>query len=657
MRYFVLIFLFSALLVKGQEKYLIYFKDKGPEFDRKLTKTNPEYNNISSLLSDRSIDRRIKTLGDDYLVFEDIPVRTQYVDSLKSLGIEIVWELKWFNAVSARFPYQVLDDVKNLDFIKKIEKVKIFKQRNDKFQTAHISSSVLKNSADNIYEYGLSTREMEMSDVPAVHNMGISGEGVLIGMIDSGFDWKNHPALKNLDIIDEHDFVYGDDDTANDGDGYHGTETLSLAGGFEDGELVAPAFNATFILAKTENISSETRIEEDNFVAAVEWMESKGVDIINTSLGYSEFDTGQESYTYEDMDGKTALVTRAMEMAFARGVVTVTSAGNEGNDPWFYITAPADGANIIAVGSVTSEGNVTGFSSRGPTSDGRIKPEILAFGSSNYLAFGYSEGYGFKSGTSYSSPIVAGICGQLLSVYPHLTNQQVRQTIIESGNNTEEPDNIQGYGILSAIKAITFPNLYKFEGKYCINKIFASRVNENSTAAIFVHKEGNDFIEVLEMENLDGLIHSVVLNGYSEGDIINFSFEYNDADNNLMTEPSEGAYKFLYGSDLIVYNTDLSGTPFNIPEKFSIEQNYPNPFNPATTIIYKLPEASNIKIRIYNMLGELVRTLVNNTISEGEYSVRWGGTDDSGVKVSSGVYIYTLETPEFYTSKKMLMLK
>jgi hypothetical protein len=174
---------------------------------------------------------------------------------------------------------------------------------------------------------------------------------------------------------------------------------------------------------------------------------------------------------------------------------------------------------------------------------------------------------------------------------------------------------------------------------------------------MFVHKDGNDYVDVIEMENIDGLIHSAALGNYSENDIINISFEYYDQ-NNLIAQPEEGAYKFIYGTDIIVYNTEYNGNPFHtIPESYSLEQNFPNPFNPVTTIIYKLPETSSLKIRIYNVLGQLVRTLVNNTISQGEYSIRWGGVDNKGIKVSSGIYIYTMETPEYFTSKKMILLK
>ncbi len=657
MRYFIFIFLFSSLLVSGQSKYLIYFKDKGPQYSRQLKKNTPEYREILNSLSQRSVERRIKNLGSDFIFSGDYPVSREYVDALKSMGVEIVWELKWFNAVSAVVPQYLLDNIRGLNFISDIEKVKTFRRRKNDLQIENIDQSLNKSPEDNLYDYGQSASEMEMSDVPAVHNMGISGAGVLIGMIDSGFDWETHPAMQGMDIVAERDFVYGDEDTGNEGDGYHGTETLSLAGAFEEGQLVAPAFDASFIVAKTEDIRSEKRIEEDNFAAAVEWMETYGVDIINTSLGYSEFDPGEESYTYQDMDGNTTLVTRAMEMAFERGVVTVTSAGNEADDPWFYITAPADGENIISVGAVNSSGNVTGFSSRGPTYDGRIKPEILAYGSANYLGFGYSGGYGYKSGTSYASPIVTGICGQLLSVYPHLTNRQLRQIILESGDNTEEPDNIRGYGILSALRAVTFPNLIEIDGIYFVNKIFEAGYSENSSATLLVHKEGNDFIDVIEMNNTDGLIHTALLNGYDENDVLYISFEYSDQSNSI-NEPTQGAYKYIYGTDFILYNTEYQGNPSNnTPQSYSLEQNFPNPFNPATTITYKLPKASGIKIRIYNVMGELVRTLVNNTVSQGEYSIRWGGVDDKGVKVSSGIYIYTMETQEYFTSKKMILLK
>jgi len=230
-------------------------------------------------------------------------------------------------------------------------------------------------------------------------------------MLDTGFDWKEHESLQNATIIAEYDFVNQDSVTADQEDDQpgqhsHGTLTFSVLGGYKDSSLIGAAFGSDFILAKTEDIKSETHVEEDNYAAALEWMENYGVDITSSSLGYSVFDPSTFSYTYEDMDGKTTIVTKAAEIAFRKGVLTVTSAGNEGGTSWFYIIAPADGFNTLGIGAVDANNNVAGFSSRGPTFDGRIKPDVVTRGVSVYGAVaGTFSNYTRASGTSLSAPL------------------------------------------------------------------------------------------------------------------------------------------------------------------------------------------------------------------------------------------------------------
>ena len=251
--------------------------------------------------------------------------------------------------------------------------------------------------------------------------------------------------------------------------------------GFDEGNLIGPAFNASYVLAKTEYVPAETHVEEDNYAAALEWMDSIGVDITSSSLGYSEFDDSVFSYNYKDMDGKTTIVTKAAEMAFDRGLVVITSAGNEGNTSWKYITAPGDGFNTLTIGAVSSTNIVTSFSSEGPTFDGRIKPEIVAMGSGVINArAGTIDGYGSGGGTSYSAPIAAGIAGLLLSAHPHLTNTQVRKIMIDSGDNFENPDNERGYGLISAVRALTYPNLEAIDGGFRVHKLFADSILQNA---------------------------------------------------------------------------------------------------------------------------------------------------------------------------------
>ncbi|MCK5087859.1 MAG: S8 family serine peptidase, partial [Melioribacteraceae bacterium] len=464
-------FLFLTFgILHSQNKYLVYFKDKGSVQNNSLSKTSQAYLTAINQLSDKSIERRKKLFGDDFIDYKDIPLNQYYVDIFEELSIEIIWELKWFNAVSCRLNNEQLDKIIELPFVEKIDKVKTLKYKKGIEETVN---NILPKQKINQYnhDYGPSLTQAELSDIPLVHDLGFTGQEVLIGILDAGFAWQNHPSLKDANVIAEHDFVYGDSLTGNDGDASHGTAVFSLIGGFDEGNLIGPSFNSNYILAKTEDIFSETHTEEDNYAAALEWMEALGADITTSSLGYSTFDAGEGSYTYEDMDGKTTIVTQASEIAFQKGVLCITSAGNEGNKPWKYITAPADGFNTIAIGAVTTVNRLAPFSSVGPSYDGRLKPELVAQGYSCYKAVAFTEGYNFGNGTSYSGPIAAGIAGQLLSAFPYLTNTQMRSILFESGDNVEDPNNERGYGLISSLRAVTFPNLKEEDGNYIINKI------------------------------------------------------------------------------------------------------------------------------------------------------------------------------------------
>ena len=459
-----------------------YFKDKGVESSARLEKSSPVYNSALSLLSTKSIERRIKNLGEDNIItYEDLPLKEDYVFQLEQIGIKIENKLRWFNAVSAYLTEDEKIKVARLTFVEKIDPVKKFVFKSPELE----SSSQLFKQPDNLFDfdYGPSFGQLQLSDVPAVHSKGITGEGVLLGLLDTGFNWKNHESLKDATVVAEYDFIFKDNSTQNDSldnpnQHGHGTLVFSIVGGFKEGSLIGSAFGSDFILAKTEDIRSEKHIEEDNYAAALEWMESYGVDITSNSLGYSTFDPPEFSYTYSDMDGKTTIVTKAAELAFRRGVVTISSAGNEGNTSWRYITAPADGINTLGIGAVDNSNQLASFSSRGPSYDGRIKPDVVAQGVGVYCATaGNFSGYGTASGTSVSAPIASGVAALLLSAYPHLKNTQVRSIFIETADNSSSPNNDRGYGLLSAVKAIEFPNLEASDGTFILNKMFLTNDN------------------------------------------------------------------------------------------------------------------------------------------------------------------------------------
>jgi subtilisin family serine protease len=295
--------------------------------------------------------------------------------------------------------------------------------------------------------------------VPAAHDLGLHGEGVMVAVFDTGFDTLFHEAFAAMSIVDRHDFVNGDDDVANGGDrgeGSHGTATLSVLGGYAPGHLIGPAFNATFLLAKTEDTSSETPVEEDNWAAAAEWAEARGADVISSSLGYLTYDPGFPSYTADDMNGQTAISTRAADLAGERGVVVVNSAGNAGPSTVHNtLGAPADGRLVLTVGAVTSVGLRAPFSSVGPTADGRIKPDVAAQGVAVITAApGTPSGYTSLNGTSFSCPLTAGVVALVLQARPSASVSEVEDVLRATASQAAQPDNLLGWGIVNAGRAV-----------------------------------------------------------------------------------------------------------------------------------------------------------------------------------------------------------
>ncbi|MBU0475859.1 MAG: S8 family serine peptidase [Bacteroidetes bacterium] len=644
----------SISFAQSSSKYFIYFKDKGINNSSSLQKNSFQYKQAIKSISERSINRRIKTLGQDFITFEDLPLNTNYISKIENSGAKIIWKLKWLNAVSAILTNEQYQQISKYNFISKVEKVKKLKYKNDKSVESQLEKTTNIVNSDYKHDYGQSLTQYELSDIPIVHDYGFSGQGVLIGILDAGFAWRDHPSLVNKNVIAERDFVNGDKNL-DDGDASHGTAVFSLIGGFEEGKIVGPAFNAKYVLAKTEYIYTETNLEEDNYAAGLEWMDSIGVDITTTSLGYTEFDTGEKSYSYSDMDGKTTVVTKASELAFARGITTINSAGNEGNSSWKYISAPADGFNTISVGAVTSDTVLASFSSIGPTYDGRIKPEIVAQGVACYHANAYSSNYGYGSGTSYSAPIAAGIAAQLLSAFPHLTNSQIRLILIQASNRVNNPDNQYGYGLLSAKKAIEFPNVEftQNSNSFSINKIVidSSGILDDNLEMFYSINNGNEFSKLISTSSEKGYFQYEI--STNPNDLIKFYFKYKDS--NLVSKriPESATYELASGNSEITLNYKIPVYSFDI----GLSQNFPNPFNSTTSIIVTAPKGTNILVEVHNILGQKISTIFKGNVSQETTLIYWNGLNSSNSRVSSGIYFCKATTKDGIISKKMVYVK
>ncbi|MBS1518313.1 MAG: S8 family serine peptidase [Bacteroidetes bacterium] len=477
--FFIFVFVFSAYTVYSQEagiiKYWINFKDKGEYTpDALITPGSRAYETGKELLTERAVKRRLKVLSEENLIdYADLPLSQNYIDGIRKNGIEIIARSRWLNGVSAYMNDEQAAKILKLDFVDHLSYVKTLVKQ--EFGTDPNESEIYSSdTAADKYKlnYGKSLKQMEAVNVPKVHNLNINGKGVLIASFDDGFDWRNHESLQNLDIIDEYDFINGDANTFPEKNqkyedsrkqGAHGTSTLSSMSGFKEGKLIGPAYGSELILAKTEYVESETPMEEDFWLEATEWAEAKGADIITSSLIYKMYDAPYQknSYSYTDYDGRTAISTIAAGRAAYLGIVVCQSMGNYYQTAEPSLGSAADADSIISVGAVTFSGEIASFSSNGPTKDGRTKPDVVAPGVSIYVATikeisGNDFTYENSSGTSFSTPITAGVCALILSAHPELTPMQVREALRNTASRSGSPDNIYGWGMINAYDAVLY---------------------------------------------------------------------------------------------------------------------------------------------------------------------------------------------------------
>ena len=481
---------------KGQGCYWVAFTDKN----------NTEYslNNPHAYLSDRSIERRIKqNIAIDSL---DIPVNIIYIDSVLSFGANMIHSSKWLNGFTV---YTELLDfesrVAKFSFVKEIQLTKPKHLAKNSFNKFIELSLKDKEPVDSSF-YGSSVFQTGLLNGQYLHNQGFNGEGMQIAVLDAGFlNVDEYLAFDSLWINDQilgtKDFVDPGSDIFNTH--YHGMSVLSCMGGNVPGELIGTARKAEYWLLRSEDDNSEYLIEEDNWVVAAEFADSVGVDIINSSLGYYEFDDPTMNHTYAEMDGKTTRVTKAANIAASKGILVFSSAGNEGNDPWKYIIAPSDGDKVTGVGATNAFGVAAPFTSFGPASDGDIKPNVCALGWGTYLQQSHG-GLGFSSGTSFSSPVMAGMAACLMQANPFASAIEVKNAIEQSAHLYNAPDSLLGYGIPDmklADQILESTNDFL----WAENKNWMAYPNPLNDYIILQHKPGKKSEEVtIEIFSADG---------------------------------------------------------------------------------------------------------------------------------------------------------
>ncbi|MFT4030979.1 MAG: S8 family serine peptidase [Siphonobacter sp.] len=451
----VLISCLYPVSAQTTSKYLILFKDKA----------NSPYSVSRPLefLSQRSVDRRSKQ--NITLTERDLPPNPEYIEAVRDKGATLWYKTRWSNGILVECTPDQLADIETLSFVKGHE--------------ANISLSVvpgtstIKSSGKAVghtpietvpayqpketLNYGYSQTQIGQMRVDSMHAHGYHGEGMWVAVIDNGFLGVNtQAAFKHLfdenRILGTYDFARNKINVYDQGT--HGNSVLSCMAAYLPGQLIGTAFKASYLLLHSEENSSEKRQEEAFWLAAAEYADSVGVDVINSSLGYTTFDNSATNYTYNDLTGKVALSSRAATWAAQAGILVVVAAGNEGSDSWKYLSVPADADSVISVGAVDSKFIKAGFSSFGPTADGRMKPDLAALGSGAVLIDAQTGNISAGSGTSFASPLLAGMATCFWQAYPDLTNMDVITMLKRSGTQASNPDNLQGYGVPNYLKAV-----------------------------------------------------------------------------------------------------------------------------------------------------------------------------------------------------------
>lgn len=433
--------LLIELKAQTYTRYFVAFKDKN--------NTAYSVSNPLQFLSQRAINRRsnqgISVTSDDF------PPNASYIQSVKNTGAVIMCRSRWFNGVLVQLTSQsqlsAINALSCVQSSKPLAKVRSTKKIIPLAQ--QISSERAASVQSDRFNYGQSQNQVYMLNGECLHNQGYDGHGMQIGIIDDGF--SNAPGLTALDslftqnrVIATHDFFTGNNSVYNEGG--HGTEVLSCIGANLPGQMVGTAPLASFYLLRSEIDSTEKITEEYQWNAAIEYADSAGADVINSSLGYTSFDDGNGSHSWSDLNGKTSVASLSATMAARRGMIVCIAAGNEGSNGWQKISVPADADSILAVGSVDAGGAYSGFSSRGNSADGRIKPDVAAQGGGTTVAY-TNNSIGPGSGTSFASPTLAGMVSCLWQGNPTKKNMEVIAAIKQSATQYQHPDSILGYGI------------------------------------------------------------------------------------------------------------------------------------------------------------------------------------------------------------------
>jgi len=423
-----------SIQLTAQDKHLILFN----------TKDISGFSSPSEFLSAKAIERREKQ--GITIQMHDYPVTAAHLDALRATGATVLATTKWLNGALVEATNEQINEILALSFVRESSDI----------ATLYGGTKINEVQKITMLDYGPSNNQNEMIGANLCHEQGFTGTGMTIAVFDAGF-----PEVDTMDAFDSlrkgnhlkgtYDFVMDeedvyDDDFPNTIDDFHGTRVLSTMAAYSPGELIGTAFTADYYLFVTEDVSGESPLEEFNWLLAAERADSVGVDIINSSVGYYDFDNSGYNYSQSDLTGDLSIITRAADFAAATGILVVNSAGNEGSRSWGRILMPADGDSVLTVGAVSRTEVIATFSSRGPTADGRIKPDVMAMGVGTVI-FNPNGSLRTANGTSFAAPVMAGFAACVWQAFPDLSNMELIEALRNAGDQSNNPNNDYGYGI------------------------------------------------------------------------------------------------------------------------------------------------------------------------------------------------------------------
>ncbi len=541
----------------------------------------------------------------------DLPPWEGYVRQVEAspVCLEIRTRSRFLNAVSIEVGDGDISEISDLSCVSLVRPVAVSTFR---FHPCSPLNGPCQGATDvQLHQIGLDE----------LHSRGWLGDGVTVGILDTGFNLC-HQAFDHTEILEMYDFVNDDPDPSQQpedppGQSDHGTAVLSVMGGFVQGEFSGGVPDASFILAKTEDTSDEYQAEEDYWVQGLEWIESEGGELVNSSLGYIDW------YQYSDLDGNTAVTTIAADAAAARGLVVYNAMGNEGPAQGTLI-APADGDSVFASGAVQSCGEIAEFSSRGPTADGRIKPDGCAMGQGVTLAYQGTSGYSLGDGTSFASPLVASAAAAVAGAHPEWNMLQVMDVLKTTASMSETPDNDYGHGIVDAYSALKYGSVTGIvmssdsfdplpDYPICVvmdDSAFVTSTNGAGWFAVCPGEYGT---------------YSILSSG-GEGYLI----------------PVSGTLG-VEGVEVEVY---VDQDPGSYPPSV-----YPSPSTGDVYVGFDVSQGPvDVEMNIYDLTGQLVHRSTRRGAAAGSYrapvqgeAFHWDGKDPDGDPAASGIYIVSLK--------------